>query len=75
MGEQTVPATGTVVQAISDDPGFPVACRFTFDVPTTADVKTAYAVSLGEVYFPIPVMRRDDLEAAGWVANIGVNPQ
>ena len=50
-------------------------CRFTVDVPTTADVKTAYAASVGSVYFAIPLMKRDDLEAAGWVANIGVNPQ
>jgi len=75
VGEQAVPAAGTVVQPISDDPGFPVACRFTFDVPTIADVKTAYAVSLGEVYFPMPLIRRDDLETTGWVVNIGVNPQ
>jgi hypothetical protein len=75
VGEQAVPAAGTVVEAIIDDPGFPAACRFTFDVPTTADVKTAYLVSIGRVYFPLPLMHRDALEAAGWIADIGVNPQ
>jgi hypothetical protein len=75
LGEQTVPATGTVVKPISDDPGFPAACLLSFDVPTTADVKKAYLFSVGSIYFPLPAMLRADLEAAGWVANIGVNPQ
>ncbi len=74
LGEQTVPETGTLVKPISDDPGFPAACLFSFDVSTTADVKKAYVFSVGSVYFPVPLILRSDLEAAGWVANIGVNP-
>jgi hypothetical protein len=75
IGEQLVPQTGTVVKPISDDPSFPAACLFSFDVPTTADVNKAYTFALGSVYFPVPAILRADLEAAGWVANIGVNPQ
>ena len=75
LGDQTVPATGTVVKPISNDPSFPAACLFSFDVPTSADVKKAYLFSLGSVYFPVPAMLRADLEAAAWVTNIGVNPQ
>ena len=75
LGEQPVPQTGTVVQPISDDPNSSAGCLFSFDVPTTADVNKAYMFSLGSVYFPIPAILRADLEAAGWNANIGVNPQ
>lgn len=75
LGEQPVPQTGTVVKPISDDPAFPAGCLFSFDVPTTADAGKAYMFSLGSVYFPIPAILRADLEAAGWDANIGVNPQ
>jgi hypothetical protein len=75
LGEQPVPQTGTVVKPISDDAHFPTACLFSFDVPTTADVDNAYVFALGSVYLPVPVILRADLEAAGWVANIGVNPQ
>lgn len=75
LGEQPVPQTGTVVKPISDDPSFPAACRFSFDVPTTADPDSAYLFAVGSIYFPIPLMPRADLEAAGWVANIIVNPQ
>ena len=75
IGEQKVPSTGTVVKPISDDPSFPAACLFSFDVPTTADVNKAYVFSIGSIYFPVPAILRADLEAAGWDANIGVNPQ
>jgi hypothetical protein len=75
LGEQPVPQTGTVVKPINDDPDFSAACLFSFDVPTTADVNKAYMFSLGSVWFPIPAFLRADLEAAGWDANIGVNPQ
>jgi hypothetical protein len=69
-----VPLTGTVAERLTDDPGYPASCLFAFDVPTTAD-PDRYVFSVGEVYFPIPLILRDQLEAAGWVANIGVNPQ
>jgi hypothetical protein len=75
LGEQPVPQTGTVVKPISDDPSFPAACRFSFDVPTTADPDKGYVFGVGSIYFPIPLMLRADLETAGWVATIGVNPQ
>ena len=75
LGEQRVPSTGTVVKPISDDPSFPAACLFSFDVPTSADVNKAYLFSVGSIYFPLPAILRADLEAAGWDANIGVNPQ
>jgi hypothetical protein len=75
LGDEPVPPTGLVAKPISDDPSFPTACRFSFDVPTTADVDKAYLFALGSISFPVPVIPRADLEAAGWVANIGVNPQ
>jgi hypothetical protein len=75
LGEQIVPQTGIVVKAISDDPGFPAACVFSMDVPTTTDPNKAYVFTVGSIYFPVPLMLRSDLETAGWVANIGVNPQ
>ena len=75
LGEQPVPQTGTVVKPINDDPSFPAACRFSVDVPTTADPDKGYGFGVGSIYFPIPLMLRADVEAAGWVANIGVNPQ
>ena len=74
IGDQPVPRTGTVAKPISDDPSFPTACLFSFDVPTAADVD-GYAFALESIYFPMPIIPRAQLEAAGWVANIGVNPQ
>ena len=75
LGDQRVPPTGAVAGPISDDPDFPTACIFSFDVPTTAGVDKAYVFSLASIYFPVPVIPRAELEAAGWVADIGVNPQ
>ena len=75
LGDQPVPPTGTVAKPISDDPAFPAACIFSFDVPTTAAVEKAYVFALGSIYFPVPLIPRAELEAAGWIANIGVNPQ
>jgi hypothetical protein len=74
IGEQPVPQTGTVVKPIHNESRFTTACLFSFDVPTTAEVDY-YAFSVGSVYFPIPIIPRADLEAAGWIANIAVNPQ
>jgi hypothetical protein len=74
IGEGLVPLGGTVAGAISDDPNFPTACLFTLDVPTTMDTDV-YAYALGSIYFPVPAILRQDLEAAEWVARIGVNPQ
>jgi hypothetical protein len=75
IGEQPVPQTGTVVKPIYDEgSSFPTACLFSFDVATTAEVDY-YAFDVGSVYFPIPIIPRADLEAAGWIASIGVNPQ
>ena len=59
----------------TNDLTFPTACLFSFDVPTTADVDKAYLFALGSVYFPVPVIPRADLEAAGWYAKIVVNPE
>lgn len=81
VGAQTIPDLGVVAAPISDDPNFPAACVFTFDVATSADVGLAYLFSIGSlfaddaVYIPVPAILRSELEAAGWVANIGVNPQ
>jgi hypothetical protein len=81
VGKQTVPDSGLVSEPISDDPDFPAACVFSFDVATSADVGLAYLFSIGPlladdgIYFPVPALMRADVEAAGWVANIGVNPQ
>lgn len=75
VGKETVPDTGVVAKPMSDDLAFPTACVFSFDVATNADVGRAYLFSIGSVYFPVPAIMRADLEAASWVANIGVNPQ
>lgn len=80
VGHQTVPDAGVVAEPIADDPDFPAACVFSFDV-VTGEVELAYMFAIGppltddSIYFPIPAILRTDLEAAGWVANIGVNPQ
>ncbi len=75
LGEHEVPSAGTVVKPLSDDPDFTAACQFSFDMPTIADAGRAYMFSLGTVYFPLPAILRADLEARGWEAYIGVNPQ
>jgi hypothetical protein len=74
IGAQPVPLAGSVAEAISDDPMYPAACQFSFDVSTTSD-PDFYAFRVGSVYFPVPAIPRSQLEAAGWVTNIGVNPQ
>jgi hypothetical protein len=74
IGEEAVPLAGKVAEPIADDPDFPAACLFSFDVATTADAAN-YFFTLGSIYFPMPIIPRSQLEAAGWVANIGVNPQ
>lgn len=68
-----VPATGTVVER-SGDPDFPTDCSFTFDVPRDPDTQT-WVFGVDSVYFPVPLIPRDQLEANNWTAIIGVNPQ
>ena len=68
----TVPASGTIVPRGGDDPLFRTDCSFTFDVPADS-TSTAYVFAVGRIYFPVPIMPRDQLEATGWIATIGVN--
>jgi hypothetical protein len=74
IGTQPIPMEGEVVDAISDDPSYPSACRFSFEVETSADPEV-YGYRVADVYFPVPGFPRSMLEEAGWVADIGVNPQ
>lgn len=71
IGEATIPSAGTVAQLAGDAERY---CVFTFDVKTTADTDP-YVFSVGSIYFPMPIIPRDQLVAAGWVVDIGVNPQ
>lgn len=41
----------------------------------TAADSDRYFLSFGSIHFPVPIILREDLEAAGWIANVGVNPQ
>jgi len=74
IGEQLVPQSGKVAGPISSNTEFPTACLFSFDVVTTTDLDR-YLFSVGKVYFPVPLITGRQLQAAGWVANIGVDPQ
>jgi hypothetical protein len=74
IGEQQVPQTGVVATPIGTDANFPASCKFSFDVAMTATVDR-YLFGVGATYFPIPIIARSQLEATGWIANIGVNPQ
>jgi hypothetical protein len=72
LAEVLVPATGTIVARGGDDPVFRTECSFKFDVPAEPTA-TAYVFSVGKVYFPVPIVSRDQLAATGWTATIGVN--
>jgi hypothetical protein len=71
IGEAPVPPTGTVMELPGSAERY---CVFTFDVTTTADTDP-YFFSVGSIYFPMPIIPRDQLVDAGWVVDIGVNPQ
>jgi hypothetical protein len=72
LAEKTVPMTGTIVARGGDDPVFRTDCSFRFDVPLEASVET-YVFSIGKIYFPVPIVSRTQLAAAGWTATIGLN--
>jgi len=68
VGTQTIPDLGVVAAPLGDDPNFPAACVFTFDVATSADVGLAYLFSIGSlfaddaVYIPVPAIAHGIVE-------------